>query len=71
MDIPTSVRLRVESDEDVSTISTIPSELDGVVHIDAYFGSLDFYPAWNYEGRMTVETGIVTTNAIIGPVASP
>lgn len=67
-DIPATVRLRVATDEDVVTLSKYAAELEGVTHIDAYFGTLDLYPLWSFQGNTdVVEDTVVTTIAFATP----
>lgn len=62
--IPATIRLRVETDQDVETVAEFASELDDVVHVDAYFGSIDYYPAWRLQNSTVVEGPVVTTTSV-------
>lgn len=62
------MRIRVASDRAVDTLAEFAAELDGVTHIDAYFGVIEFYPLWSFQGSTTVEESVATTTTIVGPV---
>lgn len=71
--IPATVRLRVENDEDVVSLSKYAAVLEGVTHVDAYFGTLDFYPPWSFQGDTEVveETVVTTTTALSVGLLTP
>lgn len=63
-----TVRLRVANDEAVETVAEFASELEGVIHIDAYFGAIELYPPWSFQGSTTIEESVATTTTIVGPI---